>query len=134
YERDGLLRHRAILAHCVHMTELELAIVARSGSVVAHCPVSNTALSSGIMPLDAVVDHDIDYAICTDVGASPTTSILNEMAQFLKVHAGRSSRATPSEALLRTTLAAARMVGMDDRFGAFDVSRPMSFGGVACEP
>src|SRR4051794_33991815 len=132
YERDGLLQHRAILAHCIHMDEPELAIVARSGAVIAHCPVSNTALSSGIMPLDAVVEHGIDYAICTDVGASPTTSILNEMAQFLKVHAGRSKRATPSEALFRTTLGAARMMGMDDRFGALEVGKPMSFVEVSC--
>jgi hypothetical protein len=49
------------------------------------------------------MEHGIDYSICTDVGASPTTSLLNEMAQFLKVHAGRSKHATPSAALLRTT-------------------------------
>jgi guanine deaminase len=134
YERDGLLQQRAILAHCVHMTDDELAMVARHGAVIAHCPTSNTLLSSGMMPLDRVVEHGIDYAICTDVGASPTTSILNEMAQFLKVHARRSSRATPSEALFRSTLAATRMMGMEDRFGLLEVGRPMSFVQIACGP
>jgi guanine deaminase len=132
YERDGLLQQRAILAHCVHMTDAELAVVQRHGAVIAHCPTSNTLLSSGIMPLDAVIDAGIDYAICTDVGASPTTSILCEMAQFLKVHAGRSRRATPSEALFRSTLAAARMMGLDDRFGLLEAGRPMSFVEISC--
>jgi hypothetical protein len=103
YERDGLLDHRAIVAHCVHMKPDELDALRRKRALVAHCPTSNTLLGSGIMNLDAIVDHDIDYAICTDVGASPTTSLLNEMAQFLNVHAGRSRHATPSAALLRTT-------------------------------
>jgi guanine deaminase len=134
YERDDLLSHRAILAHCVHMSEPELRILKNNGAAVAHCPVSNTLLGSGIMPLDAIIDRGIDYAICTDVGASPTTSILNEMAQFLKAHAGRSRRATPSEALFRSTLGAARMMGLDDRFGQLAVGRPMSFVEVRCTP
>jgi hypothetical protein len=103
YERDGLLEHRPILAHCVHMTNEELDTLKRKRPLIAHCPTSNTLLGSGIMPLDALVDRGINYAICTDVGASPTTSLLNEMAQFLKVHSGRSRHATPSEALCRTT-------------------------------
>jgi imidazolonepropionase-like amidohydrolase len=51
----------------------------------------------------------------------------------LKVHAGRSTRATPSEALFRSTLAASRMMGLDDRFGRLQVDRPMSFVEIACD-
>lgn len=103
YARDGLLDHRPIMAHCVHMRPDELMLLERQEACIAHCPTSNTLLGSGIMPLDAVIAHRIDFNICTDVGASPTTSLLNEMAQFLKVHAGRSKHATPSEALSRIT-------------------------------
>ncbi|MGH7179005.1 MAG: amidohydrolase family protein, partial [Tepidisphaeraceae bacterium] len=132
YARDGELGCNAILAHCVHNPDPELETIARCGAVIAHCPTSNTLLGSGIMPLDAVIEHGIDYAICTDVGASPTTSILCEMAQFLKVHAGRSKRATPSEALYRSTRGAARMMGLEDQFGALEVGRPMSFVEIEC--
>lgn len=127
YHRDGLLDRRPILAHCIHMRDDEFERVAQTSAVIAHCPTSNTLLGSGVMPLDKVIDRGIDYAICTDVGASPTTSILNEMAQFLKAHAGRSHRATPQEALYRTTFAAARVLGLDDELGRFDIGRPMSF-------
>jgi guanine deaminase len=134
YDRDGLLEHRPIVAHCVHMTPRELNVLAASeGCAVAHCPVSNSLLGSGIMPLDELVGRGIDYALCTDVGASPTTSLLAEMSQFLTVHAGRSNRATPQEALFRCTLAAARVMGKDDRFGLLQVGRPMSFVEVACD-
>ncbi len=127
YYRDGLLDHRAILAHCIHMTPAEFDLVAQTRSVIAHCPTSNTLLSSGIMPLDKIHARQIPYALCTDVGASPTTSILSEMSQFLKVHEGRSKSATPSEALYRATLAPAKMLDLDDQIGSFEVGKPLSF-------
>jgi len=127
YLRDGLLDRDAILAHCIHMSAAELDLVAEKRASIAHCPTSNTLLGSGIMPLDEVASRGIDYAICTDVGASPTVSLLAEMAQFLKVHAGRSSRATPSEALFRTTLAPARILHMDPWIGSFEPRKLLSF-------
>ena len=127
YLRDGLLDTRAILAHCVHMTPAEWAIVQSRRCVVAHCPTSNALLGSGVMDLDAVVDRSIDYAICTDVGAAPTTSLLAEMAMFLRVHRARSSCASACEALYRTTLAPAQVLGVDDRVGQFKVGMPLNY-------
>lgn len=133
YDRDGLLAHQAILAHCIYMSELEFQIVQQRDAAIAHCPTSNTLLGSGTMPLDRVKAHGIPYALCTDVGASPTTSMLCEMAQFLKVHAGRSPHATPQEALFRATLAPAHILGLDDELGSLETGKPASFIEVACE-
>jgi guanine deaminase len=131
YLKDGLLDHQCILAHCVHMRAGEWQVVRDTGSVVAHCPTSNLLLGSGVMPLDAVLDRGIPYAIATDVGASPTVSMLAEMARFLAVHAGRSTRATPAEALYRATLAPAEILGLDQQLGRLEAGRPMSFIEVA---
>ena len=133
YRRDGLLDRAAILAHCIQMTQDEWDLLAAAtgpgatGAAIAHCPVSNTWLGSGVMPLDELVARRIPYALCTDVGASPTTSLLCEMVQFLRVHAGRSTRATPSEALFAATLAPAQILGLADRLGSFDVGKDFSF-------
>ncbi len=132
YRDDGLLGRSPILAHCIHMRPAEWDMVVAAGAVVAHCPTSNAVLGSGILPLDDVIDRGVPYAICTDVGASPTTSVLAEMAVFLRVHAGRSRRATPAEALYRTTLGAAELLGVADRVGTFAAGRPASF--VEVEP
>jgi guanine deaminase len=132
YLRDGLLDHRAILAHCIHMRPQEWDILAKTGSSVAHCPTSNTLLGSGIMPLNEILDRGIEYAICTDMGASPTTSMLAEMAQFLKVHAGRCDRATPTEALYRATLAPAKILNLDQQLGSFEVGKPLSLIESGC--
>ncbi len=133
YARDGLLDCEPILAHCIHMRPEEVDLIAASASSIAHCPVSNTLLGSGVMPLDVVRSAGIPHALCTDVGASPTTSLFCEMAQFLKVHAGSSSAATPEEALRLVTVAPARMLGLGDRVGTFAHGMEWSFIEVAYE-
>ena len=133
YLRDGLLDTRPILAHCIHMTVPEWAILQSRRAIVAHCPISNALLGSGVLSLDEVIDRGIDYAICTDVGASPTTSLLVEMAMFLLVHRGRSRHATACEALWRTVRGAAQLLGVADRVGTFDIGSPLSYVVVPCD-
>src|SRR5439155_21629182 len=115
--RDGLLDRNPILAHCVRMSGEEFDVVAEKRAAIAHCPTSNTLLGSGVMPLDEVISRGIDWALCTDVGASPTTSLLAEMAQFIKIHAHGSKHATPQQALYRTTLAPARIMDLERELG-----------------
>jgi hypothetical protein len=55
------------------------------------------------------------------------------MAQFLKVHAGRSRYATATEALFRTTLAAAQIMGLDEQLGNLAPGRPASFIEIECD-
>lgn len=129
YHQDGLLDHQCILAHCIHMTDLEWRILQDTGSSIAHCPTSNVHLGSGRMNLDAVMDYGISWALGTDMGASSTVSILAEMGRFLRVHTGHSERATPCEALYRATRAPAEMLGLN--LGRLEAGQPMSFIEVA---
>jgi len=133
YARDGLLDCEPILAHCIHLRPEEVDTIAATGSSIAHCPVSNTLLGSGVMPLDTIRAAGIPHALCTDVGASPTTSLFCEMAQFLKVHAGSSAAATPEEALRLVTVAPAGMLGLADRVGTFAPGMEWSFIEVTCD-
>ncbi len=134
YKQDGLLTEGAILAHCIQMRPDEWAMTADAGAVVAHCPTSNTLLGSGTMPLGEVMAHRLPFAICTDVGASPTTSLLAEMAQFLTVHARQERPATPSEALWHATVAPAQIMGLERELGTFAPGKPLSYIEAACDP
>ncbi|HEX8521016.1 MAG TPA: amidohydrolase family protein [Tepidisphaeraceae bacterium] len=127
YQADGLMDREPILAHCIHMTRSELEMLKRSRGAVAHCPTSNTLLGSGVMKVPDFLDFQIPYAICTDVGASPTTSMLAEMSQYVKVHAPFGPWGSPSDALFRSTLAPAQILGLDQTLGSFEVGKPMSF-------
>jgi len=131
YAEDGLLDCRAIVAHCIHMKEDEYRILRDKGAWVAHCPTSNSLLGSGIMGLDEINYWKIPWCLCTDVGASPTTSLLCEMEHFLLVHSGRNSDATPGAALHGITLAPAKMLGLDKEIGSFRVGKRMSFIEIA---
>ena len=131
YRRDGLLDHDCIAAHCVHVTDDEWSILRDMNVTIAHCPTSNLLLDSGVMPLCDVLDRGLNYALATDVGASPTVSMLAEMRRFLSVHAGRCDRATPAEALYRSTLTPAELLEVGGRLGTLAAGRPMSFIEVA---
>jgi guanine deaminase len=127
YKADGLLDHACILAHCIWMTADEWSIARDTNSVIAHCPTSNALLGSGVMRLDEVRRKLIPYALCTDVGASPTPSLLCEMAEFLAVHAKRNLTATAEEALFRCTLAPAHLLGLDQTLGSFAPGKSLSY-------
>jgi guanine deaminase len=127
YLKDGLLNHQCIAAHCIQMTDDEWRILRDTNSSIAHCPTSNLLLESGVMPLDEVLRWRIPYALATDVGASPTVSMLAEMARLLQVHRKTSSRATAVEALYRSTRASADLLGLSEQCGRLEVGSPMSF-------
>lgn len=132
YRRDGLLDHHAIAAHCIHMREPEYRILVEQRTSVAHCPTSNRELGSGVMDIESMLDWDIPFALATDVGASPTTSMLAEMRVFLEVHKDLHASATPREALYRATLAPAEILFLTDEFGTLDAGMPASF--IEVEP
>lgn len=68
----GLLNERTNVIHAVWVDEHDLDLIADSGAVVAHNPVSNLRLGSGVMPFRAIRDRGIpialgvDEAICND--------------------------------------------------------------------
>jgi cytosine/adenosine deaminase-related metal-dependent hydrolase len=85
------------------------------------------------MPLDQLYAHGMRYALGTDVGASPTVSMLAEMGRFLQAHRGKTTLATPSRALYHATRAPADILGLDGLLGSLEtgLGRPMSFIEVA---
>ncbi len=54
-DRLGMLKQRVVVAHCVHVTAEERAIMAARGVGVAHCPTSNLKLASGVADVVALV-------------------------------------------------------------------------------
>ncbi len=66
----GFLGPRTSLAHCVWIDEEEVALIARSGAVAVHNPVSNMVLGTGIAPVHAMIEAGVHVAIGTDGAAS----------------------------------------------------------------
>jgi guanine deaminase len=102
YERAGLLGPRTVMAHGIHLSEQELARLAATGTLIAHCPTSNEALGSGRMPLERLRRAGVPWVLATDVGAGPSLSQLHVMQRFLATHAGHAE-ANACEALARAS-------------------------------
>lgn len=80
YEDHGLLGTKTILAHCVHNTDEEIALMASIGVYAAHCPNANYNLASGIMPVRRFLNAGVKVGLGTDVGAGHKVSIASVMS------------------------------------------------------
>lgn len=77
YDRSGLLTPRTILAHGVHLSRGERALIRTRGSGISHCPASNTALGSGVCPVRVLLDEGIHVGLGTDVSGGFSISVLD---------------------------------------------------------
>jgi 5-methylthioadenosine/S-adenosylhomocysteine deaminase len=66
----GLLNERCILAHCVWLTDKDIDIIAAKKVHVAHCPISNLKLGSGIAPIAELLEKNVNVALGSDGAAS----------------------------------------------------------------
>jgi len=69
-ERIGAFSVPMLAAHCVHVDERDIAVLAQHDVTVAHCPKSNAKLGSGIAPVSAMREAGIPVALGTDGAAS----------------------------------------------------------------
>ncbi len=80
-EHLGALGPDVQLAHSVWLDDRELDLIAESGSVVVHCPVSNMYLASGVPRIVDMVNRDITVALASD---GPGSNNRQDMFEVLK--------------------------------------------------
>ena len=79
-EKFGLLTDKTILAHCVHLTNKDIELIKKYNTKVAHCPVSNFKLKSGLMAFQKLHDRGVLVTLGTDGSASNNSlGMLEEM-------------------------------------------------------
>ncbi|KAJ2746681.1 hypothetical protein GGI20_001182 [Coemansia sp. BCRC 34301] len=139
YHKRGLLNSRSIMAHCVHMSESEIALMRESKASVSHCPNSNFSLGSGIADIRRFIAEGIPVGLGTDVGGGYTPSILDAMRMAAAanraliafkrdngVQPARGSNDVPLEAaevLFLATQGGARVMGMAEQLGSLDANK-----------
>jgi len=73
-ERVGWLGDDVWFAHCVHLTEKEINLLAETGTGVAHCPVSNQKLASGAANIPYMLKKKVAVGLAVDGSASNDSS------------------------------------------------------------
>ena len=131
-------------AHCVHMSDAEISLFARTGTGVAHCPSSNMRLASGIAPVTAWRQSGVRVGLGVDGSASNDSShMLAEarQAMLLQRVGGRAAEGisrpdagamSAQQALELATLGGAAVLGRDD-IGALAPGMAADFIGYRLE-
>jgi len=104
-------------AHCVQLDPREIALFARTGTGVAHCPCSNCRLGSGIAPITAMMAQGVPLGIGVDGSASNDSgNLLAEarQAMLLQRVAGGAGALAPRDALYLATRGGAAVLGRSD--------------------
>lgn len=85
----GVLDSPTTAAHCVWVSDDDIAVMAEKGVTAAHNPVSNLKLGSGIMPYKKMKDAGVNIALGTDGAASNNRlSVLRELQYGALIHKG----------------------------------------------
>ena len=74
-----------VMAHCVWSCEEEQKLMKKQGVFIAHCPDSNTNLSSGIAPVRKYINDNQNIGLGSDVAGGTHTSIFKAMADAISV-------------------------------------------------
>lgn len=104
-------------AHGIHFQDEELHLLAETGTGVAHCPISNMKLSSGICRIPDMLKLDVPVGLAVDGSASNDGSnLLEELRVAFLLHRLNSSSHAPSgyDILKIATNGSAKILGRND--------------------
>lgn len=121
-DRMGYTGEDVILAHCIWLDEEEKRILAETGTHVAHCPSSNTKMSSGFAPVAELRAMGANVAIGLD-GAHDHMDGLVEVRQasILQKALTHDPKAMPAlQTLELATLGGAAAMGQADDLGSLE--------------
>jgi guanine deaminase len=121
YGDFGLLRQRAIYAHCIHFDDSDRALMRSSGAAAAVCPTSNLFLGSGFFDYAAADRVGFQYGLASDVGGGTSFSPFHTM--LAAYYVGREGQSKPGLSLSpqqlwwQHTAGAARALGLEGIVG-----------------
>ena len=86
YDHFGMFggKCRTIMAHCVYSGEEEIRRMKENGVFIAHCPESNTNISSGIAPVRRYLDEQIPVGLGSDVAGGTTENLFAAMRHAIQ--------------------------------------------------
>lgn len=123
----GLLDAQVVAAHCVWLDDTDIALLKRHEVAVAHAPVSNMILASGVAPVPRLLREGVTVGLGLDGPASnDSQDMLQTMkiaALLQKVHHLQATALTAPQVLELATLGGARALGLDGVTGSLEAGK-----------
>jgi len=121
YDDFGLLRQRAVYAHCIHLDQADRELMAATGTAAAVSPTSNQFLGSGFFDYLAADAAGMGYGLASDVGGGTSFSPFRTMlAAYCVGREGQTKPGlslTPGQLWWQHTAGAARALGLEGVVG-----------------
>ena len=121
YDDFGLMRKRAIYAHCIHFDDDDRALMRASGAAAAVSPTSNLFLGSGFFDYAGADRVGFQYGLASDVGGGTSLSPFHTMlAAYYVGREGQTKQGlslAPQQLWWQHTAGAARALGLDGVVG-----------------
>ncbi|MFZ1388519.1 MAG: guanine deaminase [Thiolinea sp.] len=127
YQQHGLLRPRAVLAHCIHLDTEDRASMASTGAAAAFCPSSNLFIGSGLFDLQLTKASGVRVGLGSDVGGGNYFSLLRGLNDAYKITQLLGKKLSAFQALYLATLGGAKALYLDDKIGNFVVGKEADF-------
>jgi 5-methylthioadenosine/S-adenosylhomocysteine deaminase len=123
-DRVGLLEHDVIAGHCIWCSEKDIGLLASRDVAVAHNPVANMILASGVCPVPRLRREGVRVGIGTDGAASNDNQdmfgAIKSAALLQKVHHLDPEAMTAPEVLRMATIGGAEALGKQDQIGSLE--------------
>ena len=130
-DKLGYLDHQTVFAHGVELNEVEITRLADSQVAIAHNPISNLKLASGIAPIIQLQKAGVPVGIATDSVASNNNLDMFEegrtAALLQKMKSGDASQFPIETALKALTIEGAKVLRMEDEIGSLEVGKQADF-------
>lgn len=121
YRGFGLLRERAVYAHCIHFDDEDRALMRDTGATAAVSPTSNLFLGSGFFDFEGAQRVGFQHGLASDVGGGTSFNPFHTM--LAAYYAGREGQTKPGVSLTPSrlwwlhTAGAARALGLEGVVG-----------------
>jgi len=126
-EELGVFGVPTLAAHCVHLSEKDMEILAAHGVSAVHCPTSNLKLACGIAPVVEMLRSGVNVCLGTDgAGSAGDLNMIEEMrlaGLLAKVKSGDPQALAAPEALSLATWRGAAALGWGKELGTIEPGR-----------
>ncbi|RZI43773.1 guanine deaminase [Herbaspirillum sp. HC18] len=119
YDKYGMMRPRAMFAHCIWLDDHDRARMRETQSAASVCPTSNLFLGSGLFDFARADAAHVPLALATDVGGGTSLSMLRTMNEVYKVARMGGTHLPALRMFYLTTLGGARSMQLDGTIGNF---------------